>query len=300
MLLKEFDYTIAHYQQGAEILASEVEVADFITIEGLYPGGIYHSTYCRWQNIYTLDQPVEYNLRSPKIINTIEKNKRWFEKNGYSIRISQMTESDFHQYEKIYEELTLKKARATNYNLYERILGRIKIGTPVYCAGLYEGSQLVSASLFVMDNDQVSIHFSSRIHFPKITGGVGSVLQWEIIKFSIEKGCTSLDQGKSRNPSGFVTKAGLFEFKARHGSTAYPEGPWITTFVKNPSKLLSDLVFVTVLNNEIGYLVVSDKPIDEIKDKYITRRINNIDIRNFAWLATQTDQFISNISSTYL
>ena len=101
-------------------------------------------------------------------------------------------------------------------------------------------------------------------------------MEYELIKFALERGLRSISHGKATNPVGLVNTAGLFEFKARYGFTAFPVGAWQTMFIKNPQIALTDLVMLSVANNSLAYLVVSDEEQSELEKKYRTREIKQV------------------------
>lgn len=279
MLTKRFDaYTIAHFLSMDEVDKDEVAQADVVTVLGKQPGGIYHSVSMRWK-CFLDGQPANKVIRSHKERQSLEKNNRYFLDQGYTFEVKEMAEKDYQEFKTLYDNTTQKKERAVRYNLEDKLHGRILVGTTVYCAGMYKDEHLVSGLAFtVTDNKEALVSFGAKQKFQEVRGGVGGVLECNLIEFCINNNVRVIDHGKSFNPAGMIAKAGLFEFKARYGNSAYPEGEWITTYILNPSIVLSDLVFVTTINDQVGYTIVTEDPKPTTERKYLTKLVKNTQV----------------------
>ena len=91
-----------------------------------------------------------------------------------------------------------------------------------------------------------------------------------------------IDPGRSSNPAGFLNRSGLFEFKARYGNSAFPAGRWMTSFVKNPEIAHKDLIYVGIIDNKLGYIVISEKDPEETTKAYRTREVRTVHTYSFS------------------
>lgn len=296
MLKTLSDLTIAHYNAADSVKASEVQQADIIQVLGRHPFGIYHPTFMRWKCFLDKASNIQNVIRSKKEQGALEKNTAYFSSQGYSIEIRQMKKEDHYSFKTLYQETTLRKQRAVEYELDDKILGRILAGIPVYCVGLYQESVLESALIFTINNsNQAIVSFGAKKTFDDVRGGVGGVLEWKLLQYCFERGVSVIDHGRNPNPMGLTCGSGLFEFKARYGNSAFPEGEWVTTFLKNPSVLLSDLVFVTILNGEVGYKIVTEKSQKEVENKYKTNEINTIEVTSLGTFSKSSTEGINQL-----
>jgi hypothetical protein len=285
MLYQQFDYTVAYFDDTAAINPDEYTSADIVTIGGYHPAGIYHSTSMRW--ICSLkDRDISQIINSHKEQSALLKNRQFFLDQGYTFQIKRMSETDYTEFKDLYENTTQKKTRAIRHNLADRILGRILVDIPVYCVGMYKDGKLESGLVFTIDTKNTAVvSFGAKQKFQEVRGGVGGTLEWELLKYCEEHKISGVDHGKNPNPVGLANKAGLFEFKARYGSTAYPEGRWVTTCLRNPDIVLSDLVFVTTINDQVGYVVISKEEVSQ--KKYITNEVANIKVLSMTEVVTK-------------
>lgn len=276
MLYKQFDYTVAYFDDESTIDPTEYNSADIVTIGGHHPAGIYHSTSMRW--ICSLKgRTISQIINSHKEQAALQKNRDYFVNQGYTFQVKPMKQADYEEFKELYENTTQKKARAIKHNLADRILGRILANIPVYCIGMYKGTTLASGLVFTVDSKNTAVvSFGAKQKFQEIRGGVGGTLEWELLKYCEAHSISAVDHGKNPNPVGLANKAGLFEFKARYGNSAYPEGRWVTTCLRNPDIVLSDLVFVTTIHDEVGYIIVSQDTASE--KKYLTNEVTNIKV----------------------
>jgi hypothetical protein len=130
----------------------------------------------------------------------------------------------------------------------------------------------------VGQDKEAVVSFGAKQKFTEVRGGVGGVLEWELLQFCARKDITMLDHGRGTNPAGLVASAGVFEFKARYGNSAFPEGLWVTSYIRNPKLGISDLVFVSIINNQVGYTIVSDDTDPMFYKKYLTHLVNTVQV----------------------
>lgn len=281
MIKKLTDIVIAEYHALDQVIEDEVQTADLVVITAPSPGGIYHSTHMKWRcNLEPFASPTEV-IGSKKERKAIAKNIEYFQSLGYTFQIQEMNEADFAEFQTLYAATTQKKTRAIAYETRDKVLGRIVVGIPVYCVGMYKGTSLESALLFTINQGkQAIVSFGAKKIFPNLRGGVGGILEWNLLKYCFEHAITQIEHGKNANPIGLTAKSGLFEFKARYGNSAFPDGEWVTTYLLNPAIVLSDLVFVHTIGDVVGYTIVSNTPAEEIGKKYQTKITKNVTLRS--------------------
>jgi hypothetical protein len=271
------DFLVAEYHSLAEINWEEAMSADMVCIHEFLPGGICHSKYTRWKNILNPNKNALEEIKSKIERKAVQKNSALLEALGFRVAVVEMTESLYYEFSRLYQETVLSKPRAIQYSLEDRILGKMKAGMQVYCVGLFKGDVLESGLVFSISKPhEVSVGFGAKKRIDHIRGGVGGVLEYHLLSFCKDHFINSIDLGKSFNPAGIVTTNGLFEFKARYGNSAFPEGEWVTSYMLNPDKRLSDLVYVLAIDSQIGYLVASDDESDNIINRYQTKSIKKV------------------------
>lgn len=274
MLKQYFDFQLASYENLDEVLLDEVEQADLIEIRGHVEGGIYHPNQMQWVGSLAGVTAPEQMVRSKKERKALVENKTWFEDKGYRFEIKKVNIQLFNEFYDLYQQTTLNRERPLTFSLKEQILGKVFIEMPVYLIGMFKDDVLESGLVFsVSDDGQATVSFGAKKKFPERRGGVGGVFEYMLIEYCLEHGITQISHGKSRNPSGITSKAGIFEFKARYGFSAFPQGYWKTTFIRNPDIALSELVFIALLDGQVGYLVVSDNNPAEVEKKYQTKEV---------------------------
>jgi hypothetical protein len=258
---------------------TELLAADVISITGKVEGGIYHSASAEWWgDVGAITTPNDF-FRSKKVRKAMPKNIEYFTSQGYTIATIPLTLERYDEFKQLYEETTLKKDRAVYYDLEGELHSKILVDKPTYVCGLFEGEKMISALAFIIESKGAvaRVLFGAKKTFD-ILGGVGGVLEHALIQFCLEQKIPNICHGLSKNPAGLNSHAGVFEFKARHGFTAYPAKYWQTSFVVNPDVALSDLVYVSMSDNNVEYIVITDQDPSQIANKYNARHINTITV----------------------
>jgi len=294
MVDQEFDYRVARYNCVEDIDLTEVEQADVVQVRGYVPGGIYHSQYMSWRGKISGIQKPETFIRSKKERKAIRKNKQFFEDQGYYFAVKPGSETLYRQFETIYKETTLNRDRAIIFDL-EKVLRKIKIGEEVYFAGMFKDDQLVSSLTFYVKKNKASVAYGAKERVNTVRGGVGGVLELELLSFCLEHDIENILHGRSINPAGITGSAGIFEFKTRYGFTAFPSQPWVTTFINNPAIALSDLVFVSIVDNHLGYIVVTDNSLKKTVKKYQAKEVSTVTIVSTKEVQDMYQQFVASI-----
>jgi hypothetical protein len=295
MLIKKYDYTIAEFAAENQVIVDELEQADLITIRGYVPGGIYHSKEIRWRaHIGGLSDPLDI-LQSKKERKEIEANRQYFESQGYQFEVKKVTQELFDEFAAIYSNTVGQKKRFRNINLLDQILSKSYAGFDNYIIGMFKEKELISGLAFFIKDGSARVSVGAKQKFTEVRGGVGGVLEVELLNFCHQHQIAEISHGQSTNPSGIIDSAGVFEFKSRYGFSAYPENYWVTTFIRNAKVALSDLVFVTVIGERIGYLVVSKLPEREVVNKYRTREVDGVKVQSFADAEKAAQEYIQHI-----
>lgn len=276
MLEEKAKIKIASYANQEKPVSAEIKKADVVLFKYPIKEGIYAPENIVWSGDLLGVTKAEDYILSKRGKKSLAKAQAYFQEAGFTIKIQEMDETLFTEFKQLYANTTLKKERALNFDLETAILGRIRVGKKCYLIGLYKEQILRSALVFSINGTSAVVSFGAKEKFPKIRGGIGAILEYQLIKFALENHLTSISHGKGINPVGLFSSAGLFEFKARYGFTAFPTGSWQTIFINNETIALGDLIFVTILDNQLTYLVVSDDSLDNLTKKYRTRQIKHI------------------------
>lgn len=294
MLVQKFDFLVAEYTHISQVDRSEVEQADAVIIRGFVEGGIYHSAQLSWSgNIVGVENSIQF-IRSKKEKSSVNRNRKYFEDMGYEFKVVLMDKDLYDQFAKLYEETTMSKDRAIRYEI-EKVMGAIDVGKERYLVGLFKNNKLKSALLFYVADKKCVVSYGAKQKFKKARGGVGGVLEMELLDYCFANGIEEISHGKSINPAGIVGSSGIFEFKSRYGYTAYPFNYWQTMFIKNPKIAISDLVFVSIIDNKVGYLVVTESKDNLIVNKYKTKEVEIVKLVSFAEAYKDYEQFLSTL-----
>lgn len=276
MLNTKANLKIAEFYQSEKPDLVEIKQADVVIFKYRVPSGIYLPENIQWVgDIVGLEKAEDYIL-SKRARKALKKAIAYFQAEGFTFSVKTMDEALFAEFRDLYNDTTMKKERAIQFDIESAILGRIRAGKEVFAAGMYFEGKLRSALIFSISEKIAVVSFGAKERFPKVRGGVGGVLEYELIKFALERGLRNISHGRATNPAGLVNTAGLFEFKARYGFTAFPVGAWQTMFIKNPQAGLSDLVMLSIANNSLAYLIVSDEDQADLEKKYRTREIKQV------------------------
>jgi hypothetical protein len=276
MLTEKANLKIASYFQKEKPDLAEINQADVVVFKYYIEGGVYAPENINWYGDLTSVEKAEDYILSKRGRKSLKKAQEYFKNEGFNLDVRLMDEALFDEFKKLYQDTTMRKERAIIFDLETSILGRIRVGKKCYIAGLYKDDHLRSGLVFSVNESGAVVSFGAKERFPKIRGGVGAILEYQLIKFALEKNLKSISHGRASNPAGLFNTAGLFEFKARYGFTAFPTGRWQTLFIKNNEIALGDLVIVTIVENHLVYLVVSDEELETLEKKYRTREIKQI------------------------
>ncbi len=281
MLYQQFELTVAHYPTLDSVIKAELSNADIVQIDQHIFEGIYHSDQLNWKGDLTFFEKPEDFVRSEKERKKLSQSRDFFLAQGYTLEVKEVDEAASQAFAQLYNRTTLKKNRAIDYDAELLVKRNVRSGTPVYLFGLYKGPELLSGLLVTKVKEDMRVMFGAKLKFDEVRGGIGGVLEMELLRFCFERGLKRISHGISTNPAGFVDNAGIFEFKSRYGFTAFPYGEWRTTFVLNPKVAISDLVFLTIVDNGLCYQVLSLEPKSDIA-KYRTRLVTNVQQQTLA------------------
>jgi hypothetical protein len=276
MLINKANLKIASYFYHEKPDLAELKEADLVFFKYQVEGGVYIPENITWFGDLTGIEKAEDYILSKRGRKSLKKAQEYFQEEGFQLNVREMDETLFEEFKTLYQNTTMRKERAIIYDLETSILGRIRVEKKCYIAGLYKENALRSALVFSINEASAVVSFGAKERFSKIRGGVGAILEYQLIKFALDKKLKSISHGRASNPAGLFNTTGLFEFKARYGFTAFPTGRWQSFFIRNDQIALGDLLFVTVYNNKLAYLLVSDDDLTNLEKKYRTREIKNI------------------------
>ena len=272
MIRQQFDFTIAEYNSLAELQKEEVAQADMVKIHSYVPEGIYHSEKMTWKGDLTGITDVESFIRSKKEKKHLSETREYFLQQGYTFKVQEVDEKSMQNFMKVYEETTLRKDRVVDYQAKISIEKNLKASLPVYLFGMFKEKELISGLVATIIQDEMRVMFGAKKKFPEVRGGVGGVLEIEFLKFCLKNNFLKISHGMSQNPAGISDQAGIFEFKARYGFSAFPYYDWVTTFILNSKVALSDLIFLSIADNHLCQIIVSNST-EDLQKKYSTKQV---------------------------
>lgn len=273
MLTEYLGIQRARYSSLTTVNHDELKKAQMVEIDEFVPEGIYHSSKLNWKGDLTFFNQPEDFIRSAKERQNLSVSRNYFLQQGYTISVTEVDEELNHQFMEVYRQTTLKRDRAVEYDTELLVKKNMKAGIPVYLFGLYKDAVLESGLLVSEIKDELRVMFGAKKKFPEIRGGIGGVLEMELLTFAFKHNNTSISHGISTNPAGIIDKAGIFEFKSRYGFTAFPFGEWRTTFILDPSIAQSDMVFLTIQNNQLCHSILyltEEVSLKKYKTRFIT------------------------------
>jgi hypothetical protein len=274
MLTQIFDFKQAEYKTFAEVKREEIEQADVLIIKEYVDGGIYHSQKIRWLGDISGISDKYGFIRSEKEKKAVAQNKQAFEAEGFSFQTKPVTNDLFNEFVEVYQQTTLQKKRADPPNLKEQILNKLIQGIPAFIIGMYKDGKLVSGLAFSIRKGQIFVSLGAKQRFNDKRGGVGGVLEIELIDFCLKNNLGKISHGLSENPVGIFSAAGEFEFKARYGHSAFPEREWQTMFLLNKNAAQSDLIFIAGCDSHLCQKVFASSQ-EDVAPKYKTRFVPN-------------------------
>lgn len=279
--MTQLDLKIARFPNLSLLDKKEAAEADMVWFDELVAGGIYHAPQLNWKGDLTFfSQPEEF-IRSEKERKTLAESRLFFEDQGYEIKSTEIDEARNAEFMNVYRNTTLRRNRAIDFNAELIVRKNLASGVPVWLFGLYKDAQLESGLLVSQVKDEMRVMFGAKKRFDQIRGGIGGVLEMELLRFCFDRKITKISHGISTNPSGIMDAAGIFEFKSRYGFTAFPLGDWHTTFILNDKVALSDLVFVVATGPGLGLEILAKNELPQ-SSKYHTRLIKDTKIGTLA------------------
>jgi len=257
MITSQFDFSVATYPNLKSVISSEVKEADIVEINEYLPQGIYHSTKLNWKGDLTFFDSPESFIRSESERKSLDASRTFFLNEGYELKCVAADNTILKEFSELYLQTTLKKNRAIDYKAELVVRRNIQSGTPVYIFGLFKENKLESGLIATQNKEELQIMFGAKKRFNEVRGGIGGVLEMEMLRFCFEKKMYHISHGISVNPCGIYDKSGIFEFKTRYGFTAFPYGEWKTTFILNKEVAMSDIVFLTIHQNQLSHHILT-------------------------------------------
>lgn len=294
MLIEKDHFSLARFPTLATVDWAVAAEADMLQINEFVPGGVYHSEHLIWRgDLSDIRTPEEF-IKSKRDRKAHHKALEFFAQQGMQVKLLPMTEPLFSEFRELYNDTTMVRERPVRFDLESTVLGKMKVGQSVFLIGLFDAkSKLLSALIFSVYNGKVAVSFGAKRKFP-VRGGAGGVFEHELAKYCLEHGYTDVSHGTATNPVGLYTQAGVFEFKARYGYSAHPMGRWCSTFIKNTSVALSDLVFVGMHEGREAYTVITSGDAKEALQKYATHEVASVVVRTPQQVEKEYQKLLKN------
>ncbi len=251
MITNLFDVTIAHYHNLNEVNLDEITKADIVLCQKYQADGIYHPESIRWLGEVGSVDPGDF-IFSSSLQKELPQIEAYFPDHGYEIKIKEINEAEFEQFEKLYEQLAESRDRFVMYADRLRVKQNLAVGLPVFLIGLYQGDQLNSGYIAFKQKDRLMVAWSAVASFPDTRYSPSVALIAAMVRFAHQQELTTISFGSGFNPAGVISKTGLYQFKARCGFTAYPEGAWRSFFLLNPAILSADLIFLGITGDQLA------------------------------------------------
>ncbi len=289
MIKQLFDINVATYRWRESLVKEEVEAANLVVLPGKQVGGIYHSESMIWRGDLLGQTSPELFIRSKRERKNINFARNFFLTQGYSLQTHFVTTKlEVEQFYELYQKTTLlrkssdqHKKRVRDYFDPDILAKKQAVGEQVILIGLYQGDQLVSGLLCFTEKDLLKVGYGAKELFPEVRGGIGGLLELELLQFGITNNYRSISHGRSTNPAGLIDRAGIFEFKTRYGFSPYPSGPWQTTYLRSADFVLGDVIFLGLNNGQLGLTVLTTSTETEIiANKYQSLATNLVSVIN--------------------
>lgn len=291
MFERHFDVSIASFPDWESRVGEEIAQADLVQFPGKVAGGVYHPSSIVWEGWLTNFENPKSFIFTKKDRKTIAKQQLYFADAGYDCQVVPLTIPLFEEFLVVYHQTTMQKKRAIQYDL-ETVRGKILSGSEIYVAGLFLNQKLRSGLLFGKFLDKIQVLFGAKQRFEKIPGGVGGLLEYALLEFSFEHKVKKITHGRGPCPAGIDSNAGLFAFKSRYGFSAFPDGQWQTTFIRNSAIFLSDAIFIIISDDRLQYLVAAQEPTEELQKRYRTRMIREVQVVSVSELAAEHQKIL--------
>lgn len=269
MLEQNFDYLIYEANNLSSIDLEQLKQTDILQVNSFIEGSIFHANRMSWVGrLSKANNSLDF-IRSKREKKALKNNQSNLEAWGLRVEILPFTQDLYKQFADLYLETTAKKIRAIDDSPRGPILGRLLAGLNVFLAAVFKDNQLVAGLSFHHKGDSILVSLGAKMRNNEIRGGYGGFLELALLDYAYEKKVKKIIHGsRSFNPVGLISKSGLFEFKSRYGYIAYPCEDWKSTFILNPQIVMSDLLFVSFIDNKLTYVVLSDLPEQELVKKF--------------------------------
>lgn len=290
-------YRVCHLNSIEDLIGVDLTSTDVVVFSEKQKAGLYISNSIRWLgSVGSLTSWQEF-IGSSNVVKDVAKGEDFFIRQGLSIRVEPLTLTLADAFITLYqrEVVTAKGDRLVKVDVESQTKGKIYSGEATYLIGVYEEGRLRAGLVFYLKGEEALVTLGAKERYKKVKGGFGGVIEKYLIDWCIHHGIVAISHGRGTNPAGLMAKAGVFEFKARYGYSAYPEGEWKTMFILNKSIVEQDLVFVTVDNEGLAYIVLTQGSEKDAIHKYQTKNVHRVQVldgeqyvrESIAWLTKQ-------------
>lgn len=273
-------YRACHLNSTEDLSTVDLASTDVVVFSEKQERGLYISNSIRWLgSVDGLNSWKEF-VDSPSVAKDIVKGEDFFIRQGFSIRTEPLTLELADVFIALYqrEVIATKGDRLVKVDVESQTRGKIRSGEATYLIGVYEGERLRAGLVFYLRGKEALVTLGAKERYKKVKGGFGGVIEKHLIDWCIHNEIATISHGRGTNPAGLMAKAGVFEFKARYGYTAYPEGEWKTLFILNKAIVEQDLVFVTVGSEGLSYTVLTQGSEKDAVHKYQTKNVHRVQV----------------------
>lgn len=293
-------YRVCSLNSVEDLHGVDLSSTDMVFFPEKQEAGLYISNSIRW--LGSLEDCVSWRefVDSSSVVKDIVKGEDFIIRQGYSIRVESLTLELAETFIELYERevVATKGDRLVEVNVEAQTKDKVNSSGGAYLIGVYEGERLRAGLVFYLRGKEALVTLGAKERYKKVKGGFGGVIEKHLIDWCIHHDIATISHGRGTNPAGLMAKAGVFEFKARYGYSAYPEGEWKTMLILNKSIVEQDLVFVTVNNEGLAYIVLTQGSEKDAVHKYQTKNVHKVSVFNgeqhvlesIAWLSGQKNR----------
>lgn len=252
-----------------------LEGINLVRVPGKQSGGIYTPESMSWLGAlpqgrlpWSLIRSEETRVMAPKLM------KKMIDL-GYEVSSDLLNEKKYEDFKVLYEKEVMTKEHFIGVNLFDQSYGKVLAGFKTVLLGVYLQSRLVAGLVGYFKRGDFYVTVGAKERVKGIKGGLGGVLELQLLELCEREGIETIHHGNSVNPVGLATKIGLFEFKARYGYSAFPAGRWCTLFWLRPP-IDGEHIYLTLFNDTFGYLLVSPQDKTNVSSLYSTNEIAQV------------------------
>jgi hypothetical protein len=165
-------------------------------------------------------------IKSKSLRGFLKRTPELLSEHGLVTNIAQMSKEQFRSWLPYYTE----KMEEQSYEILatpEWFDLKMEQQKNVYSIFIHQGETLVAALIFTHtpENNHSSIAFRANDRLDIFSGGrssIGALLDYAFLEWSLQKKCTSISAGRTRNAFGVINTLGNLDYKLRFGYLPKP------------------------------------------------------------------------------